>query len=150
MRSGTRAQDRPPHPVDRRPPPHDLDYRFDLILLNGVWMHVPPSRRERAFRKLTALLKPGGHLVFGLRSHPPDDERTAHSTSTAELRNVSAPSPSNSCRTTPPTTSRRWFRRASRPSRTEETRPWRRNASRCIPPCGSAPECARRARGGRA
>jgi SAM-dependent methyltransferase len=65
---------------------HDLDYRFNLILLNGVWMHVPPSRRKRAFRKLQSLLKPGGHLVFGLRSAPPDDTRTAYATSTAELR----------------------------------------------------------------
>ena len=68
---------------------HDLDYRFDLILLNGVWMHVPPSQRERAFRKLQSLLKPGGHLVFGLRSSPPDDGRTAYPTSTAELRDRS-------------------------------------------------------------
>mgnify|MGYP006422547305 CR=1 FL=1 len=68
---------------------HDLDYRFDLILLNGVWMHVPPSRRKRAFRKLTTLLKPGGHLVFGLRSVPPDDERTTYETSVSALRDLS-------------------------------------------------------------
>ena len=67
---------------------HDLDYRFDLILLNGVWMHVPPSRRKRAFRKLTTLLKPGGHLVFGLRSVPPDDERTTYETSVSALRDL--------------------------------------------------------------
>ncbi len=68
---------------------YDLDYRFDLILLNGVWMHVPPSERKRAFRKLTNLLKPGGHLVFGLRSNPPDDGRTAYATNTEDLRHLS-------------------------------------------------------------
>ena len=68
---------------------HDLDYRFDLILLNGVWMHVPPSDRKRAFRKLAGLLKPGGHLVVSLRSQQPEDERTTYSTSVAELRHLS-------------------------------------------------------------
>jgi SAM-dependent methyltransferase len=67
----------------------DLDYQFDVILLSAVWMHVPPSDRERAFRKLTELLKPGGHLVVTLRSEPPDDERMAYETSTAELRDLS-------------------------------------------------------------
>jgi SAM-dependent methyltransferase len=91
-----RAQERHPSPriqwLDDRLPGleavHDLDYRFDLILLNGVWMHVPPSQRERAFRKLQSLLKPDGHLVFGLRSAPPDDARTAYPTSSAELRDL--------------------------------------------------------------
>lgn len=68
---------------------HDLDYAFDVILLSAVWMHVPPSQRERAFRKLTELLKPGGHLVITLRSSPPEDGRTAYETSTAELRDLS-------------------------------------------------------------
>jgi len=68
---------------------HSLDYKFDIILLSAVWMHVPPSDRERAFRKLTALLKPGGHLVITLRSELPEDERTAYETSTAELRDLS-------------------------------------------------------------
>ena len=92
-----RARERHPSPriqwVDDRLPGleavHDLDYRFDLILLNGVWMHVPPSSRERAFRKLTTLLKPSGHLVVSLRSKQPDDDRTTYSTSVAELRHLS-------------------------------------------------------------
>ncbi|WP_298772448.1 class I SAM-dependent methyltransferase [uncultured Shewanella sp.] len=40
---------------------------FDLILLSAVWMHVPPSSRGRAIRKLANLLKPGGKLVITLR-----------------------------------------------------------------------------------
>ena len=68
---------------------HDLDYRFNLILLSGVWMHVPPSSRKRSFRKLTRLLKPGGHLVISLRSDQPEDERTTYDTSVSELRDLS-------------------------------------------------------------
>ncbi|MFO7582170.1 hypothetical protein [Guyparkeria sp.] len=44
-----------------------LSYRFDLILVLAVWMHVPPSHRERAFRILTELLAPSGMLVITLR-----------------------------------------------------------------------------------
>lgn len=68
---------------------HDLDYQFDVILVSAVWMHIPPSDRERAFRKLTECLKPGGHLIITLRSEPPDDERTTYTTSIGELRDLS-------------------------------------------------------------
>ncbi|MEZ5503364.1 MAG: class I SAM-dependent methyltransferase [Halioglobus sp.] len=44
-----------------------LGHRFDLILLSAVWMHVPPTKRERAFRILSELLKPAGVLVITLR-----------------------------------------------------------------------------------
>ncbi len=44
-----------------------LGRRFDLILLCAVWMHVPQSARERAFRILTELLNPSGLLVINLR-----------------------------------------------------------------------------------
>ena len=47
--------------------------RFDLILLRSVWMHVPRSKQERAFRILTELLNPSGLLVISLRGqyqHP--------------------------------------------------------------------------------
>ncbi len=40
---------------------------FDLILLNAVWMHVPPALRPRAFRRVVSLLRPGGLLAFSLR-----------------------------------------------------------------------------------
>lgn len=92
-----RAQKRHPSPriqwIDDRLPGletvQNFDYQFDLILLSGVWMHVPPSGRKRAFRKLSTLIKPGGQLVFSLRSKPPDDERKTYPTTTAELRDLS-------------------------------------------------------------
>lgn len=88
------AKERHPHPaiqwVDDRLPGldtiHELDYRFDVILLSAVWMHVPESERERAFRKLTELLRPGGLLVFTLRSRAATDGRTMHSVSASGLR----------------------------------------------------------------
>ena len=52
-----------------------LSYRFDLILVSAVWMHIPPTDRERAFRIQTELLAPGGMLVITLRHGPGDGER---------------------------------------------------------------------------
>ena len=50
-----------------------LGRRFDLILLRSVWMHVPRSKRERAFRILSELLNPSGLLVISLR-HGSDEQ----------------------------------------------------------------------------
>ena len=65
-----------------------LGHRFDLILLSAVWMHVPPTARERAFRILSELLKPSGVLVITLR-HGSDEEENAqrgfHSVSADEV-----------------------------------------------------------------
>ena len=46
---------------------------FDLIWLSAVWMHVPPSLRARAFRKLVSVMSPGGSMMLSLRqgSLPP-------------------------------------------------------------------------------
>jgi 2-polyprenyl-3-methyl-5-hydroxy-6-metoxy-1,4-benzoquinol methylase len=51
-----------------------LGHRFDLILLSAVWVHVPPTARERAFRILSELLKPSGVLVISLRHGSDQDE----------------------------------------------------------------------------
>ncbi|WP_228143513.1 class I SAM-dependent methyltransferase [Marinobacter gudaonensis] len=62
-----------------------LSYRFDLILVSAVWMHISPSDRERAFRILTELLAPGGMLVITLRHGPGDGERLFYDVSREEL-----------------------------------------------------------------
>ena len=75
---------------DRLPELHhlerlDLAARFDLILVSAVWMHVPPSSRERAFRKLVHHLAPGGLLVFQVRLGPPPEGRGDHEVAPDEL-----------------------------------------------------------------
>ncbi len=65
-----------------------LGHRFDLILLSAVWMHVPPTARERAFRILSELLKPSGVLVITLRQGSDEQENTQrgfHSVSADEV-----------------------------------------------------------------
>jgi len=62
-----------------------LQTKFDLILLSAVWMHIAPSSRERAFRKLSSLLKPNGKLIISLRHGKCDDERTMYDVSADEL-----------------------------------------------------------------
>src|SRR5262249_43000794 len=55
------------------------------ILLSAVWMHVAPADRRRAFRKLVALLKPGGRLAITLRQGPAEPGRAIHDVSQAEI-----------------------------------------------------------------
>ena len=50
-----------------------LGHRFDLILLSGVWQHVPSKHHRRAFRILCEMLNRSGLLVFSLR-HSDDVE----------------------------------------------------------------------------
>lgn len=44
-----------------------LGTSFHVILLSAVWMHIAPTDRARAFRKLSTLLKPGGIIALSLR-----------------------------------------------------------------------------------
>jgi protein-L-isoaspartate O-methyltransferase len=62
-----------------------LGLTYDLIILSAVWMHIPPSQRERSLRKLTALLAPNGRVVISLRLGVPDTAREMHSVSLSEL-----------------------------------------------------------------
>jgi len=62
-----------------------LQTKFDLILLSAVWMHIAPSSRQRAIRKLGSLLKPSGKVVISLRHGACHDKRTMHPVSADEL-----------------------------------------------------------------
>ena len=67
---------------------HRLGLAFDMVLLSGVWQHVPPSERPRAVRKLLGLLRPGGVLAITLRQGPAEPERAMHPASLAELEGL--------------------------------------------------------------
>ncbi len=47
---------------------YDVGEKYDLILLSAVWMHVAPGQRDRAMRKLSGLLRPGGKLALSVRT----------------------------------------------------------------------------------
>ena len=66
-----------------------LEMKFDLILLSAVWMHIPASDRQRAFRKLASLLKPNGIMVISLRHGSSPDERHMYPVSMDELKSFS-------------------------------------------------------------
>ncbi|OAN14219.1 SAM-dependent methyltransferase [Photobacterium jeanii] len=63
----------------------NLGMRFDLILVSAVWMHLAPSHRERAFRKLSNLLASNGRLVITLRHGGFDDGRQDYGVSVDEI-----------------------------------------------------------------
>lgn len=63
--------------------------RFDLILVSAVWMHLAPSLRERAFRKLSNLLASNGKLVISLRHGEFTDGRKCYPVSVEELEKLS-------------------------------------------------------------
>ena len=65
-----------------------LNASFDVILLSAVWMHVAPTERARAFRKLVTLLKPGGILALSLRLGPPVAGRDMHPVDLAEVEGL--------------------------------------------------------------
>lgn len=64
---------------------HQLGLAFDLVLLSAVWQHIAPSDRQRAFRKITTLLKPKGLLVIMLRLGPAPQDRPMHEVSVGEI-----------------------------------------------------------------
>ena len=71
----------------------NLNQRFNLILLSGVWMHLPQKQRQRAFSILTELLKPGGLLVISLRHSSNEEEissRNLYPVSVVELEHFAS------------------------------------------------------------
>ena len=63
-------------------------FAFDLVLLSAVWMHVGPEHRERAFRKLVGLLKPGGRLAITFPHGTVDRSRGQHPASVDEVESL--------------------------------------------------------------
>jgi SAM-dependent methyltransferase len=66
-----------------------LNLQFHTILVSAVWMHIAPSERERAFRKMANLLAPGGRLVLTLRYGNFSDGRQSYDVSVDEVASLS-------------------------------------------------------------
>ncbi len=66
-----------------------LSIQFDLILVSAVWMHLAPTYRDRAFRKLANLLAPNGKLIISLRHGDFHDGRQNYGVSVEELEQLS-------------------------------------------------------------
>jgi SAM-dependent methyltransferase len=64
---------------------HRLGLSYEVILASAVWMHVAPPDRQRAFRKLATLLRPGGILLVTLRQGPTEPDRVAWPTTAGEI-----------------------------------------------------------------
>jgi hypothetical protein len=65
-----------------------LAISFDVVMLTAVWQHVPPSQRDRAFRKVTALVRSGGLLAISLRSGPSPAGSEMHPVSLEEIEHL--------------------------------------------------------------
>ncbi len=65
-----------------------LGLSFELILLSAVWMHIGPNEKQRAFRKLSALLRPGGMLIITLRTGEFSDGRQSYPVALGELEKL--------------------------------------------------------------
>lgn len=66
----------------------NLGMRFDVILVSAVWMHLAPTHRQRAFRKLANLLAPNGKMIISLRHGSFDDGRVSYPVSVQELEQL--------------------------------------------------------------
>jgi SAM-dependent methyltransferase len=64
-------------------------HSFDLIWLSAVWMHILPSDRERAFRKMLSVLRAGGMIMISLRHGTFDDGRETYPVSVDEIEKLS-------------------------------------------------------------
>lgn len=64
---------------------HRLGLAFDVILLSGVLMHVTPTDRPRAFRKVVTMLKPGGVVLISVRSGSGESDRPMWPVSRGEI-----------------------------------------------------------------
>jgi protein-L-isoaspartate O-methyltransferase len=63
---------------------------FDLVILSAVWMHVPPSERRAALKRLAELTAPSGRIYMTLRLGPAEPGRGIFKVDIDELRRLAA------------------------------------------------------------
>ncbi|MCA0849821.1 class I SAM-dependent methyltransferase [Salipiger thiooxidans] len=61
------------------------DRHFDFVLVNAVWMHVPPENRPAAIARIGKLLKSNGSAIVSLRIGPADPKREKCSVNASEF-----------------------------------------------------------------
>ena len=61
---------------------------FDLVWLSGVWMHVPKTQRDQAFRKIVSVLRPGGSVMLSIRVGPQPEGRPMDQVTVAEVETL--------------------------------------------------------------
>ena len=62
-----------------------MGIKFDLILLNAVWMHIDPIARENAFETVVKLMNKRSNCVMTLRYGPSPDKRIMYPVCKREL-----------------------------------------------------------------
>jgi len=65
-----------------------LPYRFDLILVSAVWMHIPVPDRYQSLLSMVERLAKKGRIVITLRHGAFGDGRTSYGVSLAELEQI--------------------------------------------------------------
>ena len=65
-----------------------LGIAADVVLVSAVWMHIAPTDRLRAFRKLVSLLNSAGVLAMTLRHGPAEPERHMQACSAEEIERL--------------------------------------------------------------
>ncbi len=48
---------------------------YGLVLIGGVWMHIPPRKRDESFEQISQLIADEGILIITLRHGPLDKRR---------------------------------------------------------------------------
>lgn len=61
---------------------------FDIVLLSAVWMHIPPTERPQAFRRIASLITPRGNVYISLRMGPADSSRGIWPVDAEEVRRL--------------------------------------------------------------
>ena len=61
---------------------------FDLVWLSAVWMHVPKTKRDRAFRKIVSVLRPGGSVMVSIRVGPQPEGRPMDPVTVADVESM--------------------------------------------------------------
>lgn len=65
-----------------------IDFRFDVILVSAVWMHLNEVDSQRAFRILSGLLRRNGILIISYKAGQPREGQPMRQIPPAELRQL--------------------------------------------------------------